>query len=170
MRKYNLLMLITACLAFLFINIAYADATNAPQYSDYPAVVLCKKTKPVTLDLTDNKQAQAFQTRLQAAARKQPNFAGHYILTSWGCGAFCQTIAIIDAQTGKVYMPRLSDKNWDNYLVGWTYEKPRVDSRLLVITAQLATTPRSNPDSLKGPFKYAKAYYQWQNDQLVSIQ
>lgn len=37
----------------------------------------------------------------QYANEKQPNFAGHYIIVSWGCGSPCQMNAIIDVRTGK---------------------------------------------------------------------
>ncbi len=161
---------VVALLPLFFIKMALANNTNLPQYSDYPAVVLCKTAKPLNLDFSENKQAAVFRTRLQAAAKQQPNFAGHYILTSWGCGAFCKTIAIIDAETGKVYMPVPNDSSWENYLVGWSYEKPQLDSKLLVINAQLTTAPRSNVNSLKGPFRYNEIYYKWENNQLVRIQ
>jgi hypothetical protein len=35
---------------------------------------------------------------------KKSNFAGHYILFSWGCGSPCQMNAIVDAITGKTIL------------------------------------------------------------------
>ena len=33
------------------------------------------------------------------------NFAGHYVVASWGCGTGCAQFAIIDAITGDLYAP-----------------------------------------------------------------
>src|SRR5437763_667802 len=38
-----------------------------------------------------------------AGASKGPNFAGHYTAVTWGWGTECQTLAIVDARTGRVY-------------------------------------------------------------------
>lgn len=44
-----------------------------------------------------------FRTRLKWAVDNQkPNFAGHYILTTWGCGTSCIMGAVINSKTGKV--------------------------------------------------------------------
>jgi len=37
-----------------------------------------------------------------------PNFAGHYVVIVWGCGAQCVMMAIVDVKTGIVYDPPLS--------------------------------------------------------------
>lgn len=37
-----------------------------------------------------------------------PNFAGHYYVIRWGCGSDCLMMAVVDAQSGKVYDPPLS--------------------------------------------------------------
>ncbi|HEX7333686.1 MAG TPA: hypothetical protein VF290_19450, partial [Pyrinomonadaceae bacterium] len=57
------------------------------------------KNAPVIITRAD----RMFRTRLKEAAQEKPNFAGHYILTAWGCGAGCLMGAAIDANTGKVY-------------------------------------------------------------------
>jgi hypothetical protein len=46
-----------------------------------------------------------YRTQLRGWAKEKPNFAGHYILATWGCGTGCTQIAIIDAITGKVFHP-----------------------------------------------------------------
>jgi hypothetical protein len=40
---------------------------------------------------------------------KAPNFAGHYLVIRWGCGSQCVMMATVDAKTGVVYGPPLSD-------------------------------------------------------------
>jgi hypothetical protein len=43
-----------------------------------------------------------FASQLRNAARQKVNFAGHFVLATWGCGASCLMGAIIDAQSGHV--------------------------------------------------------------------
>lgn len=38
-----------------------------------------------------------------AKEQRGPNFAGHYFVIRWGCGSDCLMMAIVDAETGKVY-------------------------------------------------------------------
>ena len=49
-----------------------------------------------------SKQDRAFRTRLREAAKQTPNFAGHYIVTTFGCGSSCVMGAVIDARSGLV--------------------------------------------------------------------
>ncbi|HEY2014793.1 MAG TPA: hypothetical protein VGH38_14895 [Bryobacteraceae bacterium] len=44
-----------------------------------------------------------FRTMIRESAAKGPNFAGHYTIAEWGCGAGCVSMAIIDAVDGKIY-------------------------------------------------------------------
>jgi hypothetical protein len=39
--------------------------------------------------------------KIQYNNQMRPNFAGHYIIVSWGCGSPCQMNAIIDMKSGK---------------------------------------------------------------------
>ena len=42
--------------------------------------------------------------------RKGPNFAGHFFVIRWGCGSQCVMMATVDAETGQVFEPPLSEK------------------------------------------------------------
>ena len=44
-----------------------------------------------------------FRTRILADAKSPVEFAGHYTLPRWGCGAGCNEFVIVDSVTGKVY-------------------------------------------------------------------
>src|SRR2546421_312769 len=71
-----------------------------PEFKDYPASEPHRgKRAPSILTREDIR----FRTRLKEAAKMKPNFARHYILTAWGCGAECLMGAVIDAKTGKVH-------------------------------------------------------------------
>jgi hypothetical protein len=75
--------------------------TGVPRFSDYP---VNESYSGKTAPLVFTREARMYRTRLREAAREKPNFAGHFIVTTWGCGTECVTGAIIDARTGRVFM------------------------------------------------------------------
>ena len=77
--------------------------SNTPTFTQYAAKVLGAKN--VKVNLRSHKDANMFRTNLRNAAKTGVNFAGHYILTTWGCGTNCSQSAIIDARNGKVFFP-----------------------------------------------------------------
>jgi hypothetical protein len=71
-----------------------------PRFEDYPSTDAYKgQNAPIVLSKDDLN----FRTKLRLAARQKPDFAGHFILTAWGCGAECVMGAVIDANSGRVY-------------------------------------------------------------------
>lgn len=79
---------------------------QAPQFADYPVANIFRGTpKPPVLS---SRMARAFRTQLRRQAASGPNFAGHYTLARWGCGAGCVSVAVIDATTGAVQFPPFS--------------------------------------------------------------
>jgi hypothetical protein len=72
--------------------------------------------KPAQVDLSSHPYARTFRTRLRDAAKKGPNFAGHYALAAWRCGNECQMSLAIDLRTGKVYGP--TDLSGESVRVG----------------------------------------------------
>lgn len=77
---------------------------------------------------------RSFRTEIQTQAAKGPNFAGHYTVAKWGCGAPCLSFVIVDARTGSVYNPGFpvacADKNVVDSSVDF-----RLSSRLIVATS-----------------------------------
>jgi hypothetical protein len=49
------------------------------------------------------KEHLTFRTAITDAARKGPNFAGHYSVAVWDCGSECTSAAIVDETTGEVF-------------------------------------------------------------------
>jgi hypothetical protein len=43
-----------------------------------------------------------FRTRIRAASREEPNFAGRWVLASWGCGTGCSDGRLVNVATGAV--------------------------------------------------------------------
>jgi hypothetical protein len=85
-----------------------AAPPQAPHFEAY-AVPAEHIAKPAPVDLGKDRDARRFRTTLRDGAAEGPNFAGHYTVTSWGCGSACLQWAIIDAKTGKIFFDK---RNW----------------------------------------------------------
>jgi len=91
--------ILVAGLSIAIPSISYAQS-RVPRFRDYPvSEAYVGQNAPIVLKRDD----MMFRTRLREAAKEKPNFAGHYILAAWGCGAQCLMGAVIDAKTGKVF-------------------------------------------------------------------
>jgi hypothetical protein len=111
---------------------------DTPKFKDYPVSEMYRgKNAPLRLTRDD----RMFRTRLKWAVDNQKvDFAGRYIITSWGCGAGCIQGAAIDAKTGKVSWWGFSLCCWsgdqDDVANGFSFRGNLVefkkDSRLIV--------------------------------------
>jgi hypothetical protein len=116
--------------AMLFWQCRVLAADGPPWFEDFPAAETYQgRNAPLILGKDDKE----FRTRLREAAKQPLNFARHYILTAWGCGAGCLVSVIIDANTGRVY--------WAPHTICcWAIDLPddfrpieaRIDSRLII--------------------------------------
>ena len=74
---------------------------GVPKFEDYPVrEKFSGRTAPVKL----NSETSMFKTRFREAAKGGPNFAGRYIVATWGCGTDCLMGGVIDAKTGNTYL------------------------------------------------------------------
>jgi hypothetical protein len=104
---------------------------DKPRFSDYPATDTSQgRNAPLVLSTARDRQ---FKTFLKENAIQPPNFAGHYILATMGCGTQCAQAALIDASTGLVYWfpetinPIDMNDSGDDSLI-----KFRSDSKLII--------------------------------------
>ncbi len=95
----RMLQLISAGLAAAMLATASADEL-LPRFDQYP--VREKFSGPVAKPVLRSKQDREFRGQLLRAARLRPNFAGHYVMTTFGCGATCVMAGALDARTGYV--------------------------------------------------------------------
>ena len=75
-----------------------------------------------------------FRTQLRTQAREGTNFAGHFHLAIWGCGAGCAEFAAVNLRTGAVAFPpgfRTINQIAASPLEPLLY---RPDSRLMIVT------------------------------------
>ncbi|HEY2932065.1 MAG TPA: hypothetical protein VGK99_09980 [Acidobacteriota bacterium] len=93
-------------------------ASDEPDFEDYPVneIFHGKPARPVLA----TSWARQFRTRIREGVTKGwgvdhnskeragPNFAGHYSVITWGCGAGCLRMVIADLRTGRLYPPPLS--------------------------------------------------------------
>src|SRR4051812_38998112 len=108
-RKFSLnkgkmkikIVLLTALLTTVSL-IGIAQSTT-PTFTQYAVKV--EKIENIKVNLRSHKYANSYRTNLRNAAKEGVNFAGHYILTTWGCGTNCSQTAIIDARNGQVFFP-----------------------------------------------------------------
>ena len=65
------------------------------------------KGRPAAVRI-EGRKARMFRSVLRDGAKNGPDFAGHYTVVVWGCGADSFSLAIVDARNGKVYFPPFS--------------------------------------------------------------
>ncbi|HKD78732.1 MAG TPA: hypothetical protein VKH81_03510 [Candidatus Angelobacter sp.] len=75
-------------------------ATGRPKFSDYP-VVQIYQGKPAVPILS--KDQRWYRTVIREGAKSKVQFAGHYTVPIFGCGAGCAGFYLVDSITGKVY-------------------------------------------------------------------
>ena len=140
----------------MLTTVSAQTAATPPQFQQFSVSQIYRRT-PAAVNLNSNPGARRFRTALSNGAKKGPNFAGHYTVVTIGCGSGCQSLAIVDAKTGAVYMTGLSAE------VGAKFQ---IDSKLLVINPPENMTEgygSNKPDWL------TSRYYVWENNRLVQI-
>ena len=144
---------------------------DAPRFGDYPAKPYAGPN--AAPDVASDPRSRMYRTQLRGWATEKPNFAGHYILATWGCGTGCTQIAVIDAITGKVFHPPGARTNsmadvHEELLVDTDPSPRRSDfgalrynagSRLLILFG----TPESRAENR------GISYFVWENDALKRI-
>jgi hypothetical protein len=119
-----------ATLAATFLCTAQVRADDAvPAFDDYK-VTDSFAGKPAKVRIV-SAQDRKFATRLRELSGQKPNFAGHYSLVNWGCGASCVMTAAIDAKNGHVTWLPFTVCCWDVDVTEPIDFKP--DSRLIVV-------------------------------------
>src|SRR5438552_7000827 len=81
-----------------------AFGQSPPTFSRYPARV--EKATVRQVNFRSHAKAKTFRTNLREGLSGGVNFAGHFILATWGCGSSCQQSGIIDGKTGSVFFPK----------------------------------------------------------------
>ena len=138
---------------------ALAQRIGTPRFEDYPVTGTFKGT-PATPQIVTPEERR-YRTVIRQGVTKGwgvedgitgremvgagPNFAGHYIIVTWGCGSPCLMAAIVDLKTGRVFPPPFHPKPGHTYFqVPWEFPSKaldyRLNSRLLIANICESTT------------------------------
>ena len=118
-----------------------------PAFAKYPVEARYRGPQAAP-SLRPGTAAWQFRTRIREAARQPANFAGHYVLATWGCGAECVSYTIINVKTGAVYFYNRTVCCWGT-AVPDDFEPVRgqLDSRLLICTGRIDEQGPNKPHS-----------------------
>jgi hypothetical protein len=147
--------------ALLFVSASAFAASQAPSFERFPAKAAL--TKPLVGPNLSSPQARKFRSVLRAAAKGQPNFAGHFSVAFWGCGVACYSWAVIDRHSGKVWFsPFTVNGAAPSYC-------EKVES---YCSPELEFRPKSELLIIKGARNAEGAgqyYYRWHNGKLSLV-
>lgn len=91
------------------------------------------KGKLAPPNFTKDPEAKYFITRIKQGCKEEGvNFAGHYTIIEWGCGALCQEMAIVDRISGQIIYSEIPFDTVD----GHSGAKYKIDSRMLIINTE----------------------------------
>jgi hypothetical protein len=99
--EYYYLMTRPSLLLLLCSTVLTAQSIPArPSFVDYAAKQIYKGA-PAAPRL--DRDERTFRTVIRSGAKSEVQFAGHYTLPQFGCGAGCSGFYIVDSINGKVY-------------------------------------------------------------------
>jgi hypothetical protein len=139
-----------------------AEESRMPKFEAYPVADTFPGT-PAPVDLESAEGAREFAAVLREAARKGPNFAGHYTAVTWvdNKTPSHRVFAVIDAWTGRVTMGP------QDISFGLAY---RLDSSLLVTDPIDRWRKEYGPDSTEPAGMFAEShYFNWNGERLVHL-
>ena len=115
-----------------------------PRFEDYPVTEIFKGT--LTAPILATPEERQYRSRIREGvskgqgvwngswkdAKEKPgsNFAGHYVVIRWGCGSNCLMMAVVDAESGKVYPPPTSGVGTELYVAIDPMSDGEIDFRL----------------------------------------
>lgn len=114
-------------------------AQDAADFADHPGAARFTGRNATPMPATT--EARRFRTMIRDGARQKPNFDGHYVVTTWGCGSDCEMGAIIDAHSGKVVLLPVVAGSPQDANPHWGHFEYRLDSRLLVMNGMIGEEP-----------------------------
>jgi hypothetical protein len=160
--------------ALMAIRLPAAAQAKAPRFEDYPVAEIFEGTPATPILVTADQRM--FRTRIREGVAKESCVTGRnspgrilqdYIVVTWACGSPCGMMAIVDAVTGKVYNPPISEgfllpslpaavPDQPDSFVPWAAEVAfRRNSNLMIVKA--------NPYPSKGRTNYVH-YFLWENN------
>jgi hypothetical protein len=129
-----------------------APASAQPHFADYQVSDIDDKVLSF-IDWGSEPKAKRFQTRLGRSVGMKANFAGHYVLLTWGCGSLCETVALVDVRSGKVHFAPFSTSIGSDF---------RLDSALFVDSPPYAIQEFiASKQDMQSQQLFKSRYYVW---------
>ena len=138
-----------------FIAQAQNVSSMPPLFEEYKAPIVRHKT--TSAPKLESSQDLEFKSKIAEASRQRVNFAGHYVLSSFGCGANCVMSFALDKHSGKVSWLPFTVCCWDEVNSKSIPMSFRKDSRLVVIIG-------SRNEEGKGTY-----YYEFSNFKFILV-
>ncbi|MBT7348798.1 hypothetical protein HN858_03940 [Candidatus Falkowbacteria bacterium] len=140
--------------------------SSLPTFEKYPVSETAASSSYSPLDLNSHPVGIKFKTILTNAYDGSPNFAGHYTVVDYGCGANCQRFVIIDNITGIIYQT--------NEFVSELGIDFQLESNLLIVnpssTLDLYRIDNENRKRNMAVWeRFSSRYYKWTNNELTLI-
>ena len=124
---------------------------NSPAFEDFKVTGIYSG-EVASVDYQSNENALNFRGQIKYQIEEGVNFAGHYMLVSWGCGTNCVAGLVVDAITGKVYsMPLIASCGIDF----------RLNSSLFILDPGCPQYSEL--------FGVQTTYYKWENTKFIPI-
>lgn len=131
------LLILLACCLPLGQGLTSQERNPRPQFSAYPVkeVYRGEPAKPII-----TKEWLSSRTMIRRGADSDVEFAGHYTIPRWGCGADCNGFVIVDSINGKIYQGLALEElpfNWEKAHGGDAVKRMEFhpNSRLLKVNA-----------------------------------
>jgi hypothetical protein len=138
----RILIFFILMISSLMVNFVYAEQ---PKSEKCPVSIEVKHKLP-RLKFTDPK-GQLYRSSIHDAAQGPIDFAGHYIMATWGCGAGCVMGAVIDAKSGHVTSLPFTVSDWPlDVIEPLSY---RADSCILAVRGKLNERGKTGPHFYK---------------------
>ena len=87
-------------ISLLILIFSFSTYAKTPTFQDYPAQTYTGKNQPLKLIL----QSKKYRTLFKQMSQQPPNFAGHYIMETVGCGGGCSFALVYNVKTGQSFV------------------------------------------------------------------
>ncbi len=154
---FNSKTILLVCFVFVVSSKGItAQNKSLPRFEDY-RVSKVFTGKPAPVNLRSHPKARLFRTMLRMSAERGPNFAGHFTVAIWGCGSDCRMVAVVDANTGRVYFAPFQVSTGASF---------RINSRLFIANDTEVERYLSGEEMMD---VYVPSWYVWRDGRFVQI-
>lgn len=87
-------------ISLLILIFSFSTYAKTPTFQDYPAQTYTGKNQPLKLIL----QSKKYRTLFKQMSQQPPNFAGHYVMETVGCGGGCSFALAYNVKTGQSFV------------------------------------------------------------------